>query len=123
MAQVLERISKSLKKYSARGEGDCILWTGSCDRYGYGRKKVTWGFEVKKMESTHRLAYMVSHNLTELPRENESGDFMEVSHLCHRKRCINPDHLVFEPHSVNMSRASCFIHCCCSLEHSPACIF
>ncbi|MES9969250.1 MAG: hypothetical protein ABW092_04400 [Candidatus Thiodiazotropha sp.] len=38
---------------------------------------------------------MVSNNLTELPRENKSGDLLDVSHLCHHKRCINPNHLVF----------------------------
>ena len=99
-----------------------MLWTGCCDRHGYGRKRVTWHYDASKTERVHRIAYMVNHKLTELPRTSESGELLEISHLCHKKLCINPEHLVLEAHMVNMSRAHCFIHGACSLEHSPPCI-
>lgn len=118
-----EKIERSLQKHSVYGGGECILWSGSCDHHGYGRKTVTWYTTGKqKIERAHRVAYMSRNRLTELPRTSDSGDAMDVSHLCHQKSCINTDHLVWESHSANKSRDTCFSRGCCTLEHSPSCI-
>ena len=94
-----EKIERSLQKYSVKGGGGCILWSGSSDRHGYGRKTVTWCTTGKhKVELAHRVAYMLHKKVTDLYRTNDAGDLMDVSHLCHEKLCINPDHLVFERH-------------------------
>ena len=101
-------------KRTLKVQRGCILWTGCCDRHGYGRKRVTWHYDASKTERVHRMAYMVNHKLTELPRTSESGELLEISHLCHQKLCINPEHLVIEAYMVNMSRAHCFVHGACS---------
>ena len=118
-----EKIERSLQKNSVKGVGGCILWSGSLDRHGYGRKTVTWcPGKQPKCELAHRVAYMLHYKVTELPHMNHAGDNLDVSHLCHIKHCINPDHLTFEPHSKNMSRDTCFKNGSCSMEHSPPCI-
>ena len=54
-----EKIERSLQKDSIKGGGGCILWSGSCDRHGYGRKTVTWCTTGKlKVELAHRVAYV-----------------------------------------------------------------
>ena len=118
-----EKFERSLQKHSIKGGGGCILWSGSCDRHGYGRKTVTWCTTGKlKVELAHIVAYMLHKKLTELPRTNDAGDLMDISHRCHEKLCINPDHLVLEPHSQNMLRDACFRRGSCTMEHSPPCI-
>lgn len=32
---------------------------------------------------------------------------LEASHLCHNKRCMEPNHIVAEPHWINMTRTTC----------------
>ena len=61
------------------------------------------GGDRPKMIKTHRLVYMCSLEKTFL--KNEGDEQMDVSHLCHRSLCVNPAHLVLEPHSTNSSRA------------------
>ena len=78
-------------------------------------------FWIRNKEN-NRVAYMLHKKVTELPRTNDAGDLMDVSHLCHEKLCINPDHLVFERHSENMSCDACFRLGSCTTKHSPSCI-
>lgn len=44
---------------------------------------------------------------------------MEISHLCHRPSCLNPDHLLWEPRWKNWKRLYCF-GCDCGV--TPACL-
>lgn len=103
---------------------DCKEWNGACTESGYGRKRVTWPDGKKSMERTHRLIYMAQHKIhySELKNKNEFGEQLDVSHLCNNKKCIEVDHLVHEPHSINMDRNECFKHGHCSKVHSPHCI-
>lgn len=59
----------------------CWLWTGSLDRYGYGR------FNPSRPEawSAHRYAYLTLVGL--IP------DGQQLDHLCRVRRCVNPAHL------------------------------
>lgn len=123
MSLFWEKLSRGLRKKSVKGDGECILWTGSRDRDGYGRKMVKWSFRLQKVERVHRVAYMVTRRLTKLPRTDNSGELLDVSHLCRSKLCINPEHLVLESHLSNMSRIHCGRAGVCSLEHSPPCVF
>lgn len=118
-----DKLSRSLSKKSLKVGGECILWTGSTDRHGYGKKKVKWPEGDQKVERVHRVAYMLNTRLVSLPHSDASGAFLDVSHICHNKLCINPDHLVLETHLANMSRIHCHYSGVCSLEHSPACFF
>jgi hypothetical protein len=61
---------------------------------------------------------------------------LQVSHLCHNKRCINPDHIIAEPGEYNRMRQGCtqlamLRHTCshCGVAewinpcpHEPACV-
>jgi hypothetical protein len=98
---------------------DCILWKGGLNSDGYGRICILWVDGLKKDCRAHRLSYMVFHQTLELGQESQ----MEVSHLCHVKRCVNPNHLVLEPHYSNMSRQACKISKFCLKTHTPHCIF
>ena len=71
-----------------RRDGDCIVWTGSCDRAGYGRVRHAYGPYV------HRVAWRLSG------RGIEPG--MELDHTCNRRNCMNIDHLQAVTHAENM---------------------
>lgn len=56
--------------------------------------------------------------------ENSHGwpSSMQVSHLCHRKKCINPNHIVYEPQWMNLKRNYCGINGKCDCGLSPKCL-
>ena len=64
-----------------RTEGDCLIWTGSVNQWGYGRTKTQNG----GLRVVHHLAW-----------ERANGpipDGMELDHVCFNRACINTDHL------------------------------
>ena len=48
----------------------------------------------------HQVTYLAVTGMTPKPGE-------DVSHLCHNSKCCNTEHLVIEPHAINMSRQRC----------------
>lgn len=117
--------SKNGWEFSEFRGDECVNWQGCVDRDGYGTKRITWPNGSCSLERTHRLSFMLHHKLlrNEIPRLNDAGLELDVSHLCHNKACINPLHLVLEPHSVNVSRTYCVVRGSCCGEHNPACLF
>lgn len=103
----------------------CIEWTGATDRHGYGRKRVTWPNGQMTMTGVHRVAYMTDKRLTpnDISSHDDDGHVLEVSHICHHKKCINKDHLVLEGHDLNMARKQCCRLGACTLAHIPHCLF
>lgn len=71
--------------------GDCWLWTGSLDPYGYGRITV---------KQSPMKAHRVSHEtfVGTLP------EGLEIDHLCRVRHCVKPEHLDAVTHSVNVQR-------------------
>ena len=68
--------------FAARTErrGECLVWTGSKDSGGYGHLKVNGAQTL-----AHRYAW-----------ERENGpvpDGMMIDHICHKRTCVNVDHL------------------------------
>ena len=63
-----------------RFSGDCWIWTGFCDKDGYG----TQWYEGKKYYA-HRLSYILT--IGPIP----AG--YEVHHTCKNRPCVNPFHL------------------------------
>ena len=83
--ETLNRFEKYLDK-----SGECWLWTGNCNKDGYGR----FGYEGK-IWRTHRLMYL--HCNGELPEYP-----LEVCHKCKSKNCCNPEHLEAGTKSKNL---------------------
>ena len=69
----------------------CLLWKGD-KASRYGRKRFGFPGRARKVNYVHRIAYQLSRCVEELPAH------LEVSHLCHQKRCIFPAHLTLEDH-------------------------
>ena len=70
---------------------DCIEWTGTIGADGYGKK---WNNKKRNWVQAHRWVY-----------EQEVGaipDGLMIRHLCHNKKCVNPDHL--EPGTMKDNR-------------------
>ena len=114
-----EELSYMLGTCRANALG-CMLWQGGPDNTvsSYGRKRIKYpGYPSSKTEYVHRVAYKLHHKTFELEKS------LEVSHLCHNHRCINPSHLVLELHEINSSRLSCKVQQKCTHGHTPFCIF
>jgi hypothetical protein len=70
--------------------GDCWLWTGSRNTYGYGQLRTG---HRGLLEMAHRLAW-----------EFHRGPIpagMNVLHACDNPTCVNPDHLMVGSQSAN----------------------
>ena len=118
------KLKKSLDKNAVKGNNDCIIWIGSKDKYGYGRKKATWPNGSQSIEIIHRVAYMLHHRIVkeDVQRLAPDGSALDVSHTCNNKCCIKPSHLVLEKHQTNMSRIHCFGHNLYVCTHKPPCL-
>jgi len=95
--------SQHKKSYQEKSNKDepvpfspCWIWTGSTQN---GYPSVSQGHGKSKIK-IHMLA--VWTKLKAFPQSSEV-----VSHLCHRKMCINPDHLTIESISCNNARKGC----------------
>ena len=87
---------------SVQGPHNC--WT--CKLGGFHKPystltvKFPWEPSKKTLYS-HRFSYMLHNNVFDLSKE------IQISHRCHNKRCVNPEHLSFEPEAVNKDRQIC----------------
>lgn len=71
--------------------GDCWLWTGFLDRYGYGQISVN-----NHREKAHRVAYAT------LVGPIPAG--LVSDHTCRVRHCVNPAHLEPVTQAENMRR-------------------
>ena len=89
---------KFLSKVDLRGDEDCWLWTGSINKFGYGRFRFGGADSVGgKVWYAHLFAWTV---VRRIPTEGLSLD-----HLCGIRNCVNPNHLELVTHSENVRRA------------------
>lgn len=85
------------KKWRLNNDG-CWIWTAARDKDDYGQVAV--GSGKGRIRRAHRVAYMLySGNL--IPR-GEDGEWMDIDHTCHMRRCVNPEHLELVTHATNM---------------------
>lgn len=90
-------------------DGACWVWTGTITSAGYGQ--ITFCFGGSK---ANYLAHRVSYTLM----ADEIPDGLELDHLCHNTRCVNPEHLDPVTHAVNLSRSRAAIRATCKHGHT-----
>ena len=90
----------ALVNKSVAAGSECVVLTGPTDVYGYGIYRVTMNGKRLKLLA-HRLMFFVENSPVQLCSS------IHVSHVCHNKPCVNIDHLLYEPASVNNARKVC----------------
>ena len=90
-------------KLTSQGpHGTCVEYATAHHQYTNKYIQTSRTINSKRINSrTNTVALLKKIKLTELP------DGLEASHLCHNKRCMSVDHIVAEPHEINMSRNTC----------------
>lgn len=89
-ASVEERFWAKVRRAEA---SDCWLWVATINkRTGYGSFTPRHG----KVVSAHRFSYELAHG--PIP------EGLDVHHECHRRRCVNPAHLLAVPRAENLRR-------------------
>lgn len=73
----IERIERNVEVDAASG---CWNWTGSLDRYGYGRM-----YHCGAVQGSHRVSYEAF--------KGPISPGLHIDHLCRNPRCANPQHL------------------------------
>ena len=89
---------------------DCLEWTRSCGKSGYPQMRLGQAF----YERFNNIPYNPAHLLYTIQHKITLDKGYEISHLCHNKRCVNYEHLSYEPKAVNAARNQCC--------HSRVCI-
>ena len=111
------------KSYFNANSQSCVMWQGATTSNGlYGRKKVKFPDGNTKLMRVSRVIYMIKHKSLTIPTENDAGQSLEMSHLCHHTLCVSPDHLLLEPQSTNNERKHCYNQNICTKSHLPHCI-
>lgn len=93
---------RMLKKCSVQGPHNCWICLSGGQNQKYSTMSVSFPWAPgRKTVLCHRFSYMLFNNNFEiLPA-------MHVSHRCHQRHCVNPEHLSLEPNHVNMDRQIC----------------
>jgi hypothetical protein len=78
----------------------------------------------KGRPKAHKISYLFFKGDLPQPEPNSHGwpTKMQVTHLCHRKKCINPNHLIAEEQWKNLKRNYCGINGECDCNMQPPCI-
>ena len=124
--RILANIFKNCHEPS--GRHGCVLWKGATydGLYGKMRNPLSKLPNQPSYMRTHRLVYLLNnihqYNNLFLPKTDEFGCNLDVSHVCHNTLCINIAHLALESHHINCSRKHCVDIGRCNGEHEPACL-
>ena len=95
--------------------GKTCVFVKDPDEYYYTTRKLSLrGVDVR--EGAHRVVLLMKLRLLQFP------EGCEASHLCGKKGCLNKNHIVAEPHHVNISRKTCHKRRKQCSVHVPKCI-
>lgn len=93
-------------------EGSCTVWSKALNTSGYPTKKFRLpNYPIPKNILVSRLLFSFATG-TVLGGQYSEG--LQMSHLCHNKKCLNLDHLNLEPRGINNLRRSCVWGGACS---------
>ena len=107
---IMSKLAKSVKTPINDNPYGCIIWQRKTQSSGYPRTTVSIKHRMKSTSVlVHRLVYFICH-----PSDVNRAAGLEVSHLCHNKSCVNPDHLLLESRTLNRNRKKCNKWKCCT---------
>ena len=107
--------AKFLTKTTPCDNGECVLWTGYCNKKGYGMARIKDSDDKWMTLTAHRLCIL-------LQRKSFNLGNLDASHICHNSKCVNHKHIVLEPHHINNNRITCVARGeCFGHLDSPAC--
>lgn len=94
---------------------------------GYIKLKFDFFVDGNKRRTSLFLHHLAKarkdRSITEAQLKGENGaEIQDFSHLCNRRGCFNPKHIVVETHRVNLTRIACFQYENKLCPHVPACI-
>lgn len=116
---VMRRINLKIAEEDEKG---CKLWRkgrSTTTNPPYPKIGLKFPGQQKKTYYVHRVIYMCYNRMADMQNKE-----LEVSHLCHNKRCCSLQHLNLEPHYVNSQRETCKRNKkCCGHGVYSACIF
>jgi len=93
----------------------CWLFTGSTNSDGYGQVYLKKNSQMHLTGRGAQTAFLL-HRLAYLAATGQDA-VGQVSHICDRPKCFNPDHLTDESPAVNNSRKGCPGPIACSVHH------
>lgn len=85
-----EHMQKFMASFDQSSVGGCKEWQGSISPDGYGM----FSGAGKSRHGAHRLAYHFF--VGPIPKG------LLVDHMCHNRKCVNPEHLRLVTHKQNM---------------------
>jgi hypothetical protein len=85
-----------LEKISFDPHRECWNWNGALMKTGYGMIGLGWPEHGSKPRMAHRVAYELF--VGPIP------EGLQLDHLCHNPRCVNPAHLEAVTCAINLSR-------------------
>ena len=117
MEDILKKYSEKIEQNSVlSNNGECVLWVGRSlskdGLYGVINAQLNGPRTPWSRVTAHRLAFMISNKNFTLDRN------VDVSHLCHNSKCVNPEPLSAEPRGLNNTRKNCASEKRC-LGHPP----
>lgn len=102
--EILDALRVRLESSIEKSDRGCWLWTGSLYHGGYA---------FFRSFGVHRLTYHLF--------KGPIPDGLQIDHLCHVRRCVNPEHLEAVPPKVNIQRRVLkpVTHCVNGHEYTP----
>src|SRR5699024_108223 len=92
-----KKVAAKIELNSEPGEGDCIVWTLSVDRRGYGMLCIPRSeFGKDRQTGAHRAAWLALNG--DIP------EGFQIDHLCYNTLCVNVKHMELVTSQVNLER-------------------